>query len=280
MMTKSIRVSLAQANPVLHDRSANLEKAEQYMRMAAGEGAELILFPELFLTGYTLGDKAFALATAPNEPPISRLLALSKSHHLTVMMGYVELDPRTHKVYDSLLISDRSGELIGSYRKIHLYGEEKKWVSAGTNPCVFDFGLGRIGPMICYDLEFPEMARVLALKGAQWLAISTGNMLPNQHMQEIYAQARALENRCTVVLCNRVGKEGKLTFFGNSIVVDPFGRIVAKSGSEETLLTVEIDLSLNIQAIQADTDYFRDRQPAAYGDLTFQGGDGYSGIRQ
>jgi predicted amidohydrolase len=120
-----------------------------------------------------------------------------------------------------------------------------------------------VGLLICYDLEFPEAVRELALRGAQWVATCTGNMVPNQHLQEVYAQARAAENRLWVALANRIGREGELTFFGGSALADPYGELIAQAGEAETLLIADIDLARADQA-RSNADYLVDRKPQLY----------------
>ncbi len=257
------RVALAQTEPCLFDKAANLEKAERYIREAAAQGATLVMFPELHLTGYTLGDRAVELAETTNGPCMSQVAALARSHGIAVMMGYAELGEDGRSAYDALFFADRSGQVIGSYRKTHLYNQENEWFVAGTETPVFDWAGQKVGPLICYDLEFPEMTRLLALQGAEWLAVSTGNMRPYDHLQEIYIQARAAENRVWIALANRVGQEGRIEFFGESAVSDPFGRIVAKAGNTETLLLAEIDLAFNAQA-HCDGNYLAERKPRLY----------------
>jgi predicted amidohydrolase len=128
---------------------------------------------------------------------------------------------------------------------------------------VIDFGLGPTGILICYDLEFPEIARELALRGAQWITVCTGNMIPNQHLQEVYIQARAAENRVWVALANRVGQEGEIAFFGESGLADPWGKLATKAKDKETLLIAEIDLESANQA-RLNADYLADRRPHLY----------------
>jgi predicted amidohydrolase len=257
------RVALAQTEPRLFDKAANLEKAARYIGEAASQGAGVVIFPELYLTGYTLGNRAVEMAETTGGPYVSQVAALARSHGIAVVMGYAELDEEGRSAYDALFLTDQAGQVIGSYRKTHLYSKENDWFTAGTETPVFGWAGQKVGPLICYDLEFPEMTRLLALQGAEWLAVSTGNMRPYEHLQEVYVQARAAENRVWVALANRVGREGEIEFFGESAVSDPFGRIVAKAGNTESLLLAEIDLSLNARAC-FDGDYLAERKPHLY----------------
>ena len=251
------RIALAQLEPKLFDKEHNLTKAEWAIRQAAENGAQVILFPELYLTGYRLAERAVEFAETLNGPTVSAATKLAADHQIAVIMGYAELAPGGQQAYDTVFITDATGQVVGNYRKIHLFHAEKEWFIPGDTPLVVDFGLGKTGFLICYDLEFPEAARELALRGAQWIATSTGNMLPNQHLQEVFIQSRALENHLWVAVANRVGREAEIEFFGGSAVADPTGTLIAQADDKERLLYVDIDLRSAEQA-RLNADYLAD----------------------
>jgi len=257
------RIALAQLEPHLFDKESNLAKAEEAIRQAASRGAGLVLFPELYLTGYSLGERTLAMAEPHNGPSVRQVAGLARRYRTAVIMGYPELSPDGQKAFDAAFVVDANGQVLGSYRKMHLFQAENVLFTPGESLCVFDFGLGPVGLLICYDLEFPEAARELALRGARWIAACTGNMVPNQHLQEIYVQARAAENRLWVAVANRIGRESDLTFFGGSAVADPFGELAAQTGEAETLLTADIDLA-RADLARLNADYLVDRRPQYY----------------
>jgi len=257
------QVALAQLKPLLFDKDFNLAKAKKHINLAATRGASAIIFPELYLTGYSLGKRTVEMAETIDGPSIRCIVALAKQYKIAVLMGFPELNPQNNHIYDSMFIVDEKGHFCGSYRKTHLFQTEKIWFHPGMNFSVIDFGLGPTGLLICYDLEFPEAARTLALNGAKWIATSTGNMVPNQHLQEINVQARAAENRLWVAVANRVGQEGNLSFFGGSAVADPYGNLIAQSKDGEELLFVDIDLARATKA-RLNADYLVDRRPEIY----------------
>jgi len=261
------RVALAQTNPVLFDKEANLKIAEQYIRQASLTHVDFVVFPECHLSGYYLEDRVGEMAEPLRGVCMSRLAEMARMHNIAVMMGFVESNPSGGKPFDSLGVITRRGEMVGVYRKIHLYNQEKDWFTAGTGVRVFPTDYAPVGVLICYDVEFPEGPRILALRGAQWIVVSTATMLPNQHSYRVFQMARALENRLWIVSVNRVGNEGPFKFFGQSGVCDPTGQLVLQAGDGEGLFVVEIDLDANISAKKADTDYLADRKPEAYGDL-------------
>ncbi len=257
------RIALAQGEPRLFDKESNLAKAEEVIRKAASLGAGLALFPELYLTGYSLGERAVEMAEPFAGPSVRWVAGLARRYRIAVIMGYAELSPDGQKAYDAAFVVDGHGQVLDSYRKMHLFQAEAGSFLPGDSPCVIDFGLGPVGLLICYDLEFPEAVRELALRGAQWVAACTGNMVPNQHLQEVYVQARAAENRLWVALANRIGREGDLTFFGGSALADPYGELIAQAGEAETLLIADIDLARADQA-RLNADYLADRRPGLY----------------
>ncbi len=257
------RVALAQVVPQLFDKDANLAKAEQYIDLAVSGGANVILFPELYLTGYTLDTRSVEMAEDIDGPSVRRVAELALSHQISVIMGYAELSPDKKHAYDAIFVVNAQGQWSGSYRKIHLFHAENNWFIPGEEISVIDFGLGPVGLSICYDLEFPELTRTLALSGAKWIATCTGNMVPNQHLQEIFIQSRAAENHVWVAAANRVGHEGNIEFFGGSSVADPHGELIARADPGETILFADIDLRRAEQA-RLNADYLADRKPELY----------------
>lgn len=258
------QIALAQLEPKLFDKAHNLAKAEHALRLASSNGAAAVVFPELYLTGYSLGARAVELAEFPDGPSASRVAEMARSYHIAVLMGYAERSPDGQGAFDAILVADAQGRIAGSYHKLHLFQAEAGWFLPGDQPQVVDFGLGPTGLLICYDLEFPEAVRELALRGARWAATCTGNMVPNQHLQEIFVQSRAAENHLWVAVANRVGREGDLQFFGGSAVADPWGKLTAQADDTESVFWTEIDLG-RAEAARHNADYLADRRPELYG---------------
>jgi predicted amidohydrolase len=149
---------------------------------------------------------------------------------------------------------------VGCHRKVHHYHTEKKYFAAGSCYPVFETETARIGILICYDFEFPETARILALKGADFIFVPLANSNQYETDQATYALSRALENHVFMVLCNRTGTG----YFGKSCIVDPAGKIIAQAGYGEELIYGELDTKLSRRA-RYHVDYFRDRRPDTYG---------------
>jgi predicted amidohydrolase len=260
----TFRIALAQLEPKLFDKEHNLVKAEKAIRQASDNGSAAIIFPELFLTGYSLGERAVELAESVDGSSAARVAGLARANRIAVLMGFAELTGDGGGAYDAVLVANAAGQILGSSHKVHLFHDERGWFVPGDRLQVIDFGLGPAGVLVCYDLEFPEAVRDVALRGAQWVATSTGSMVPNQHLQELYVQSRAAENRLWVAVANRVGREADLEFFGGSAVADPTGTLTARAAEGETVIFADVDLR-RAESARLNADYLADRRPEVYG---------------
>jgi len=271
-----ILVAVAQTDPKMRDRAANLATIERMTREAASRGARLILFPECALTGYGYASRDEALEDAEPipGPTTDRLVRLAVELGIHIVFGMVERD--RGEVYNAAPFIGPDG-LIGVYRKTHLPFEVlDRFAKPGdVGLPVFESSIGRVGILICYDMRFPEPARVLALKGADIIVHPT-NLPPGGAPQpEFMYQSRAAENRVWVLSADRVGVERGVRFIGRSMIVDPTGaRLAEGSADNEELLFAEIEPAL---ARQKDLIFepgvyelhpFRDRRPDLYGEVT------------
>ena len=241
-MKTCFNLALAQVESVPFDTEKNLAKAEEFISAASDKGAEAVLFPEMFITGYRVRDRLSELAEPLSGPIVQALANLAHRYRLLVVCGLPESSP-DKRPYNSACIIDADGTVLGAYHKTHLFGHEPLAFAAGEEIKIFQTTLGTIGVMICYDAEFPEVARVLALKGSQMILVPTANMDPYSQYQAVYLRARAMENGVYVACSNTIGNDGTFRYFGQSTVVDPEGRVLGLCGSREELLLVEIDLN-------------------------------------
>jgi len=255
-------LGVAQLTPARLDKEANLGRIESAMQQVAGGGGKAILLPELFLTGYFLGEQLASLAAPLDGPSLRRLSELAGRHRLLTICGWPEGDgePRT---YNSAIVIERDGTVVGRYRKTHLFGREPEFFAAGDRLDAFDTSLGRIGVLICYDMEFPETARILALEGAAVLLTPTANMVPYAAYQAVYTRARAMENGVYVATANTVGHLDGCHFFGESSVVGPTGDVMDIAGAEEGILMVSVDTS-RVPPADATLRYLQHRRPELY----------------
>jgi predicted amidohydrolase len=258
-----MKIAVAQFNPVLGDTKANLRKMMDYLKEAKGKEAHLVVFPEMALTGYSVGEKLSLLAETKDGESLKTLMAACKELHLYALVSFPEKAGSDYYISSALLTDE--GTMAGIYRKTHLFHNEKIHFKRGDSWPVFNTKIGRIGVMICYDLEFPEVSRLLRLNGAEIILVNTANMVPYENHQAIYMQSRALENELPLVICNRVGQENDLLFFGRSMAVDQEGNPLFQLGAEEGIQTADISLDGNRDP---KLDYTENLHPAIKGNLT------------
>jgi predicted amidohydrolase len=231
-----VRVTLAQLKPRPRDVPRNLARATEVLTASAE--SELVVLPELFLSGYQLADVE-PLAIDVDGPEVAALRTAAKSASRAVIVGAAE---RTAAgVANSAICIDSEGELAGVYRKTHLFGDENKVYVPGDTLSVVRLGQRTLGLMICFDMEFPEVARALAAQQAELLVTISANSPPFELDHDLFARTRALENGLPHVYVNRVGTEDGLVFCGGSLALDPDATVLAEAGpGEERLLSAEL----------------------------------------
>ncbi|MBB6636766.1 carbon-nitrogen family hydrolase [Cohnella thailandensis] len=270
-MPNLLRLALIQMHIDAGHPEPNFARLEQRLTeaVAASPKPDVILVPEMWNTGYAL-DRIRELADPAGARTRSFVSEFAKRHGVNIVAGSIaELregnDGRASKVTNTVYGFDRQGEEIAEYSKIHLFKlmDEHLHLEAGEKPGRFELEGYPAGVMICYDIRFPELARKLALEGAKVLFVPAEWPHPRLHHWRTLLQARAIENQMYVVACNRTGISGTTHFFGHSMVIDPWGEIVAEAGEEETILTAEIDLDL-ADEVRGRIPVFADRRPSLY----------------
>ncbi|HEY2824056.1 MAG TPA: nitrilase-related carbon-nitrogen hydrolase [Gemmatimonadales bacterium] len=270
-----MRIALAQqtATP---DRAANLATALTNMRRASKDGAELIVFPELALDQFFPQHERFANAEKIAEPvpgPTCDAIAKeAKALGLVTVFNLYEAGGHG-EFYDASPVFDADGSLLGVTRMVHITDyacfHEKAYYTPGNRGApVYATRAGKIGVAICYDRHYPEYMRALGVGGAELVVIPQAGA-DGEWPEGVYegeVRTAAFQNGYFAALCNRVGKEGQLTFSGESFVVDPEGRVIAKgSRLADDLLIADIDLS-KVSESTARRLFWRDRRPDLYGD--------------
>lgn len=260
-----VRIAVVQADAVRARTDVNLERAARFVGDAARRGVSLVVFPEMYLTGYEVWDQLPALALPSRCGVLDALADEARRHRVAVMIGYPERSRGA--LYNAVCVIDADGRAHAPYRKIHLFGREREHFRPGRRYWLGRVGGLVVGVLICYDLEFPESARALALAGAELVAVSTANMSPFREAQEVYVRARALENQLFVALANRVGAEGRTRFVGGSGVWDPSGGTLVQQDGGEAVLVATIDRRA-LRRARGPFNYLRERRPECYAALT------------
>lgn len=239
---KVIKVSSIQMNCDLNDIKKNLAKAKSYIKEACKEGAQLIVIPELFSTGYRVEEKDKQLAETLHGDTILWLEACAKEVGAYLVAAILESASKNEEVYDTAVLVGPKG-LVGSYRKVHLWDKEVECFEKGDQFPVFNTDIGNIGIQICYEIGFPEGYRILTQKGADIVACPSAFGEQRLYVWDIASRSRALENGIYHVTANRIGTDKDTVFGGYSRIINPQGTVLAENKSKEGVITSKIDLS-------------------------------------
>lgn len=259
-MSSQVKAAAIQFNITLGEIEPNLAHVRRELARLAGEGVQLALLPEMWATGFAYR-QLNELASRTGEV-VAELTTLSRQYGMVIVGSLPE--PHEDKVYNTAYVLD-NGELKGKYRKIHLFSlmQEDRSFDGGTEWLLVDTSVGRVGVFICYDLRFPELARRLALEGAEILVVPGEWPKPRQEHWRTLLRARAIENQLFVIAANCCGMVGKLDFFGMSMIIDPKGEVVAEAGYAPQSITATLDFSA-MAAWREQIPCFNDRKPECY----------------
>lgn len=268
-MTRSLRVAATSPDIVLGEVDGNLERIRAALQAASEEGAQLIVVPELATSGYVFTDRGEATeASLTTDDPRWRTLTTVLARGAVAVVGYAERHGT--QLFNSAAVLTAEGRL-GDYRKSHLWGREAFLFDRGDRAGeVFDTPVGRLGVAICYDNEFPEVPRRLALAGAEVLALPVNwPLLPRPHGEHppetIQAMAAARSSRLATVISDRAGTERGVAWTGGTAVIDEDGWIAAlpdAGGIAGATLTLRPP---GDKTLPPHNDLFRDRRPDLYG---------------
>ena len=244
----------------------NLKVLDEAAGRAAAAGAGLVAAPEMFLTGYAIGDDIARLAEPADGDSADAIAEIATRHGVAVVYGYPEREGET--VYNSAQLISADGTRLANYRKTHLFGcFERDHFTPGVQPVVqAELNGLRVGLMICYDVEFPENVRAHALAGTDLLVVPTAQMHPFQFVAESVVPVRAFENQMYVAYVNRVGPEGEFEFVGLSTLAGPDGIARTRAGRGEELVLADADPDF-LAASREANPYLKDRRPGLYGSL-------------
>jgi predicted amidohydrolase len=252
-----MRVSFAQFDIVWEDRRANYEKVELFAKDASLNGAQLLVLPEMFSTGFSMNTAV--TAEKIDGKTASFVRALAKEYQLAVLAGLV-LEGDEGKGRNSSLVVDKSGCDLAVYTKTHLfaYADEQAHHQPGDGPVVFELDGIRCASYICYDLRFPELFRETAETCHAVFVIASWPK-PRQTHWDTLLPARAVENQQYVIGVNRIGRGGELEYSGGSVVYDPQGNPITAAGDKEGLFLADISKESVLKTRNA-MPFLRDRR--------------------
>jgi predicted amidohydrolase len=291
-MKERIRVSLVQFVPEWLQPEKNAERMANIAQEEAENGSELILFPELSNLGYItpalpglkasfepgvsaqeFADKYVKASEEIPGPTTERLTQVTQKYGVYIVVGISRLHPVIPAtIFCSAALIGPSG-VIGVYDKVHIAANEKLFFYPGDSIEVYKTDLGNIGMMICYDGRFPELARILSLKGAEiicWIInIVYMEKFLEPHTVRFRSYVRAIENSNYCLGCSRGGREGEISFVGHSAIAAPNGEIIAYSDSEEEdVITAELRNEEIVKVRSSLLTIFADRRPELYSAIT------------
>ena len=261
-----MKVAVAQISCSLGDPEANLLKVRHFSRRAKDTGAELIVFPEMIDTGYSM-PVIRTHANHWNSGFVPELQETARELSIAIVSGVSERAGSS--IYNSQVLIDSHGNILAKYRKTHLYAvapvEEQTCFAPGDAFATIALGGLHFGFAICYDLRFPEMYRKLATKQkVSAFIVSSAWPFPRLEHFRILAMARAIENQSYVIASNRVGKDDDLWFCGSSAIIDPRGVVIAAASADREEL-IQADLSEElVLSVRSRVESFAHRRPDLY----------------
>jgi len=261
-----MKVAVGQIACALGDIEANLGRMREFVSRAKDRGGELIVFPEMSDTGYSMS-VIQKHATAWEQGAVSELRTIAKNFSIAIVSGVSERADDC--IYNSQVMIDARGEIVAAYRKSHLFAvapvEEQRCFSPGTQLGDVAYGDFHFGFSICYDLRFPELYSTLAVqKSVNVFIISSAWPFPRIEHLRALSVARAIENQSYVILSNRVGKDDGVSFCGSSAIIDPYGVIVAAASTDrEELLIGELSKE-TIDSVRERMPVFEHRRSDLY----------------
>jgi N-carbamoylputrescine amidase len=255
------------------EKERNIEKAVRFTKIAIEKGAQIICFQELFTTHWfprEMNKRFFSLAEKADGLTIATMRRLAKEYGVVLICPIFEIEENSF--YNSAIVLDVDGEILGSYRKIHVpqipLWEERYYFSSGNHGFpVFETKFAPIGIQICWDNFFPEGSRILALKGAKILFSPTAAAFAPQRRWETVISGNAIANGVYIFRVNRVGSEEKQDFYGKSFCISPEGELLDKpTGMKDSIALIEVDLK-NIDKTRKEWPFLRDRRPEVYREI-------------
>lgn len=277
---KRVVVAGVQIAPRPNDLAFNLDKMVYWFRRAVKEtGAKLVVFPESITTGFhpSLPLEDFAdLLPRTMEPILAPMRKVCREHHAYCVLPTYERGRARHTIYNSAFLIDAHGDVAGVYRKTHPFPTERLsaggWTTPGMEYPVIPTEFGAVGMMICYDGDFPEVSRILAIKGAQIIARPSA-LLRGFDIWEMTNRVRAYDNHVYLVAVNAIGTDASNThYFGHSMIVSPVAQPLAVARGTEEIIYAELDPEpLKRLGIGSNApmmfDHLEDRNYLSYGDV-------------
>lgn len=271
-MLDPITIALGQISCRVGDKEHNIQTMKRKIGQAKRRKAGLIAFPELALSGYVVRDRAYELAEPiPNGPSVRQIEEFARKEDMHIIFGMIERSQKASAVLHNTAVLIGPKGYIGKYQKMYLpthsVFEEKRYFRLGYQTPVFETGLGKLGMIICYDVYFPEITRLLSLKGAKLIICISASPSVRRGFFETLTAARAIENTVFLAFVNLAGIEDGLQFWGGSRVIASSGSLISRAKYDvDDLITAKINYS-DLNRVQAWVPTLRDLRPEIFDSL-------------
>ncbi len=262
---REITVVVVQMYPRLAEIEENLIRMSDFVaKISLEQKVDIIIFPELVTTGYECGVRFTDLAEQVPGPTVNLLAQRASEFSTYIAFGMVAKEKVESILYNAAILVGPDGEMMGNYHKVHLRGEERLAFRQGYRYLAVETGFGQVGLLIGWDIAFPETARSLALEGAELLCLCANWEHPHLDEWRTYVLARAYENSVFLAAANRVGEEYTYSFFGQSMIVGPRGKLYSSIDEEiEGYCVAKIDLD-EVRRYREEFQFLQCRQPQTY----------------
>ncbi|WP_272007646.1 carbon-nitrogen hydrolase family protein [Roseovarius sp. ZX-A-9] len=257
-MTEKFRLGVAQSPADLAGPRARMDWLAGVLRDTQGQGIDLLLLPELFLTGYNVGDRIYDWAEPSDGPCAQEIAGMAREFGLAIHYGYAERADGV--IYGAAQCFGPDGTRLGGHRKLILPpGFERDHFEPGQGCSVFEYRGIKIGTLICYDAEFPETARHVATMGAELILVPTALGAQWGWVSRTLIPARGFENGVFLAYANQAGTENGMEYLGLSFIAAPNGEELARAGADPEILVADLEIAL-VGKAQARLPYLKDRQ--------------------
>lgn len=258
-----MKISVIQMNMRANDTEYNFARAEELLKRAA-KSSDAVILPETWNTGFFPKNNIRSLADK-NASRTKELFSRISGEYKTAVIGGSVTEEKDGRIYNTCYIFNKAGECISSYSKTHLfsYMDEDSFYEKGDRTALFEINGIKAGVLICYDLRFPELARKLAVSGAEILFVPCQWPARRVELMKTLIKGRAAENQMFAVLCNSSGEYGETVYGGHSLIADPLGEIIGEAGEKEEILSLEIDTE-KVKALRHEFKVFSDIREDLY----------------
>lgn len=263
-----MKIAVMQGQAVIDDVEANLQAIEDAAHQTRSSGADVLVTPELFVTGYAPAAQREADADVQIRV-LQRVAQVARTCQMAIVVSYPEVEffdaSDARRQYIAATLFDAEGRKALHYRKVHLFGvdEPQAFTASDDAPDVVDLGGMAVSLAICYDVEFPETVRAAALAGADVVLAPTALVEGFEDVPQVLLRARALENGVVVAYANHAGSEAGETFGGGSVIIGPNGLLLAEDGDEPGLIEADVSRE-QIEAACSRVPYLENRRPEVY----------------